>query len=94
MKNLIFNNCKSYEEIEAAILEALENDDLVDGDAAAERWFNDIGWEGDVCHRVIVSTHVSVWNEKLLGEEIYGVIVKEHFIDSGSVNYVYSYHIC
>ena len=93
MKKLQFNECKSYEDIEATILAALEYDELVDDDAAAEQWFKDAEMEGDVHHNVIVSTHVSVWNEEMQGEETHSVIVKEHYIDSGSVDYVYSYSI-
>lgn len=93
MKNLTFNECKSYEEIENTILKALEYDEVVENDEAAEQWFKDAEIEGDVTHRVIVSTHVSIWNEEMQGEEEFSVIVKEHFTDPGSVDYVYSYSI-
>lgn len=93
MKQIKFNNPKSYEDIEATILEVLKYDELVDNDAAAEQWFKDAEMEGDVHHNVILSTHVSVWNEEMQGEEVYSVIVKEHYIDSGSVDYLYSYAI-
>jgi hypothetical protein len=93
MKKLQFNECKSYEDIEAAILAALEYDELVDDDAAAEQWFKDAEMEGDVHHNVIVSTHVSVWNEEHQGEEEYTVRIYEHYVDPGSVDYVYSYVI-
>jgi hypothetical protein len=93
MKQIKFNNVKSREDIETTILAALKYDELVDNDEAAEQWFKDAGMEGDVHHNVILSTHVRVWNEEMQGEETYNVIVKEHYIDSGSVDYVYSYSI-
>ena len=93
MKQITFANCKSYEDIEAAILAALEYDELVDNEAAARQWFKDAGIEGDVISRDIVNTRVSVWNEEMQGEEEYSVRVYEHYVDSGSVNYVYSYTI-
>lgn len=93
MKQIQFNECKSYEDIENAIKNALQYDEVVADDAAAEKWFKEAGIEGDVTHRVIVSTHVSIWNEEYNGEEEYAVIVSEHFTDPGSVDYVYSYSI-
>lgn len=94
MKSLNFQNCNSYEDIENVIKNALQYDEVVENDAAAEQWFKDAEMEGDVHHNVIVSTHVSTWNEEMQGEEEFSVIVKEHYIDSGSVDYVYSYDIC
>lgn len=94
MKKIQFNEVKSYEDIENAIKNALQYDEVVADDAAAEKWFKDAEIEGEVTHRVIVSTEVSFWNEEMQGEEFYSVIVKEHFTDPGSVDYVYSYSIC
>ena len=93
MKNLSFSGCKSREDIEATIKAALEYDTVADSDDAAEQWFKDAGFDGDVTNRVCVSTAVSIWNEKEQGEEEYNVVVKEHFVDSGSDDYVYSYSI-
>lgn len=94
MKDLVFNNCKSEEEVRATIEDALKYDIVVEDDDAASKWFKDAGFEGDVTTHVIVSTHVSVWNEEYQGEDTLNIIVKEHFIDSGSDDYVYSYSIC
>ena len=93
MKQIKFNECKSYEDIENTILNALEYEEVVENDNAADQWFKDAEMEGEVRHNVIVSTEVSIWNEEMQGEEFYHVIVKEHYIDSGSVDYVYSYEI-
>lgn len=93
MKQIKFNDPKSYEDIEATILAALEYDELVDDEAAARQWFKDAGTEGDVISRDIVNTRVSVWNEEHQGEEEYTVRVYEHYVDPGSVDYVYSYEI-
>lgn len=94
MKNLVFSNCKSEEDIRAIIEKALEYDTVVENDEAARQWFKDAGIDGDVTAHIIVSTHVSVWNEEQQGEETFDVIVKEHFVDAGSEDYVYSYSIC
>jgi len=89
-----FSKCECYEDIVTVIERSLEDDGPVEcSDEQAEQWFRDAGMEGEVTHRVIVSTHVSVWNDEAQGEETYNVIVKEHFIDPGSVDYVYSYSI-
>lgn len=93
MKQITFENCKNYEEIEAAILAALEYDELVDNVAAARQWFKNIGIEGDVYTLNIVNTRVSVWNEQMQGEEVYSVRVYEHYVDLGARDYVYSYTI-
>lgn len=94
MKQLVFNNCKSEEDIRAIIEKALEYDTVVENDEAACQWFKDAGINGDVTTQVIASTNVSVWNEEQQGEETFDVIVKEHFVDAGSTDYVYSYIIC
>ena len=93
MKDLVFNNCKSEEDIRATIENALEYDTVVENDEAARQWFKDAGIDGDVTAHIIVSTHVSVWNEEQQGEETFYVIVKEHYVDAGSNDYVYSYII-
>ena len=92
-KNITFSNCKSYEDIEATVLAALEYDELVDDEAAARQWFKDAEMDGDVISRDIVNTQVSIWNEEMNGEELYRVRIYEHYIDPGSVDYVYSYII-
>ena len=92
-KNITFSDCKSQEDIEAKILAALEYDELVDNEAGARQWFKDAGIEGDVISRDIVNTRVSIWNEEHQGEEEYTVRIYEHYVDPGSVDYVYSYVI-
>jgi len=92
-KNITFSNCKSYEDIEATILAALEYDELVDDEAGARQWFKDAEMDGDVISRDVVNTQVSIWNEEMNGEELYRVRIYEHYIDPGSVDYVYSYEI-
>ena len=94
MKQIQFAECKSVEDIENTIKNALQYETIVEDDAAAEQWFKDAEMEGEVLHHVEISTHVSIWNEEMNGEECYSVIVKEHYIDSGSDDYVYSYSIC
>ena len=94
MKDLVFNNCKSEEEVRATIEDALKYDTVVENDDAARQWFMDAGIDGDVTTHVIASTSVSVWNEEYQGEETFNVIVKEHYVESGSDDYVYSYSIC
>lgn len=92
MKKLVFDNCKSEEDIRNAILTALGNDCIVYSDEDAEQWFKDAEMEGDVLHHVIVSTSVHVWNEEMQGEESYQVTVTEHYIDSAG-DYVYSFNV-
>lgn len=94
-KNITFNECKSYEDIEAVCLAALEYDELVDDRKGAEQWFKDAEMEGDVISRDVVNTQVSIWyiNEEMNGEVLYSVRIYEHYIDPGSVDYVYSYEI-
>lgn len=90
MKQITFANCTRYEDIEAAIHAALEYDVLVENEAAARQWFKTAGIEGDVISCDIVNTCVSVWNEEMNGEEKYSIRVIEHYVDSGSADYVYS----
>lgn len=92
-KNITFSECKSYEDIEAVCLAALEYDELVDDRKGAEQWFKDAEMDGDVISRDVVNTQVSIWNEEMNGEELYSVRIYEHYIDPGSVDYVYSYEI-
>lgn len=88
-----FGNCKSKEDIKNVIENVLEYENIVADDNDAAQWFKDADIEGDVTTHVILSTHVSVWNEEYEGEEMFNVIVKEHFVDAGSDDYVYSYMI-
>lgn len=92
-KNITFSECKSEEDIEATILAALKYDELVDNEEGARQWFKVIGLEGDVYSHVLVNTRVSIWNEEMKGEEVYTVRIYEHYVDSSSVDYVYSYVI-
>ena len=92
-KNLTFSDRKSYEDIDAKILAALEYDELVDDEATACQWFKNAGIEGEVISRDTWNTRVSIWNEEMNGEEEYTVRIYEHYVDPGSVDYVYSYVI-
>ena len=94
MKNLDFKCCISKEDIRTTIEDALKYDTVVEDDEAARQWFKDAGIDGDVTTNVILSSHVGVWNEEQQGEEAFDVIVKEHYVDAGSCDYVYSYIIC
>ena len=93
MNAINFLNCKSYEDIENAIKNALKYKEVVADDEAAEEYFRDCGIEGEVCHRTIESKQVTIWNEDHQGEEVYQVTIAEHYVDSGSNDYVYSYSI-
>ena len=66
---------------------------MVDDRKGAEQWFKDAEMDGDVISRDVVNTQVSIWNEEMNGEELYRVRIYEHYIDPGSVDYVYSYEI-
>ena len=91
MKQIQFAECKSVEDIENTIKNALQYDEVVENEEAARQWFKDAEIEGDVISRDIVNTRVSIWNEEMTGEEEYTVRVYEHYVDPGSVDYVYSY---
>lgn len=93
MKQIKFAECKSYEDIENTIMNALQYDEVVENEEAARQWFKDAEIEGDVISRDIVNTRVSIWNEEMNGEEEYTVRVYEHYVDPCSVDYVYSYTI-
>lgn len=93
MKTFNFKGCKSYEDIENEVKKVLKYDTIVDDDDAAEEYFRDCGIEGEVCHRTIESKQVNIWNEEHQGEEVYQVTIAEHYVDSGSNDYVYSYSI-
>jgi len=93
MKQIQFAECKSVEDIENTIKNALQYDEVVENEEAARQWFKDAEIEGDVISRDIVNTRVSIWNEEMNGEEEYTVRVYEHYVDPGSVDYVYSYTI-
>ena len=93
MKKIQFNNVKSREDIERIITDALQYETIVDDEAAAQAYFRECEMDGDVISRDIVNTRVSIWNEENESEEEYTVRVYEHYIDSGSMDYVYSYII-
>ena len=93
MKQIQFAECKSVEDVENTIKNALQYDEVVENEEAARQWFKDAEIEGDVISRDIVNTRVSIWNEEMNGEEEYTVRVYEHYVDPGSVDYVYSYTI-
>ena len=93
MKNLVFQECRNEEDILNVLLNSLKNDVLVKDEEAAKAWFKEAGIDGEVVTHVLVSTHVSVWDEEHQGSATYSVIVSEHFIDAGSEDYVYSYKI-
>ena len=92
-KNIIFNGCKSYEDIEAIVLSTLKYDEVVDDETVARQWFNGAGIDGDITSREVVNANVSIWNEEMNGEELYNVRIFEYYVDSGSSDYVYSYDI-
>lgn len=93
LKQIKFNNLRNYEDIDVAVKAALKFEELVENDAAAEQWFKAAGMSGTVLHNIILSTQVSVWDENMQGEETYKILIKEHYIDPGSMDYVYSYLI-
>lgn len=93
MKQIKFNEPKNREDIENTIIAALKYDEVVSNGITAELWFAANGIQGDVCRRIIFSANVSVWNEEMQGEEIYNVVIIEYYVDSGSVDSVYSYLI-
>ena len=93
MKQIQFAECKSVEDIKNTIKNALQYDEVVENEEAARQWFKDAEIEGDVISRDIVNTRVNIWNEEMNGEEEYTVRVYEHYVDPGSVDYVYSYTI-
>ena len=93
MKKFDFTKCRNEADIRMAILRALENDNLVLNDEEAEAFFREDGFDGEMTTRTIVSEQVSIWNEEMNGEEVYNVIVREHYIDSGSSDYFYSFDI-
>lgn len=94
MKTLVFENCKSEQDIINTVENALEYDNVVVNEEGARQYFRDAEIEGDVTTHVIVSTHVSIWNEKHQGEEVFNVTICEHFVDAGSDDYCYSYNVC
>ena len=93
MKKIVFSDCNSVEDIKTTIEKALEYDNIVENDEAARQWFKEAGIEGEVTTHVIISTHVSVRDDEHQGEVRYSVVIKEHFTDAGSVDYVYSYKV-
>lgn len=93
MKKLEFSDCNSVEDIKATIERALEYDNITENEEAARQWFKEAGIEGEMKSHVIISTHVSVWDHEHQGEVCHTVVVKEHYTDSGSDDYVYSYNI-
>ena len=92
-KNITFSNCKSYEDLEATVLAALKYDELVDDEAAARQWFKAAEIEGDVISRDVVNTRVCICNENMNGEVEFTIHIYEHYVDPGSIDYVYSYII-
>lgn len=94
MKEFIcYNDCKSVEDIEKVIQKCLEYDEVVNNKEEAQQWFKAAEMEGDVISRDILNTIVRIWNTEKNGEEFYRVVIYEHYIDPGSMDYVYSYEI-
>lgn len=92
-KYITFYDCKSVQDIEKTINDALEYDEVVKNEEEAQQWFKAAEMDGELISRDILNTCVSIWNEEMKGEEIYRVVIYEHYIDPGSMDYVYSYEI-
>lgn len=96
MKKINFDGCKSIEEIEERIKDALKYDTIVKDSDAAEAWFvGNFEFEHPkiVWHECIDEDIVPIWNEEMGGDEYYKVRIYAHYIDSGSDDYIYSYGI-
>lgn len=83
----------TLEEIKANIRELLRYEKVVVSDEDAEKWFAESGYDGAVIHQDLYSQEVAVYNEEEGGEESYYVKVTAHYIDPGSVDYIYSFSI-
>lgn len=95
MRKVSFKGCKSQEEIEARIKESLKYETVAENEEAAEQWFaENFGSSSDeVRQETVQSENVSVWNEEMNGEEVYHVCIAAHYIDPGSVDYIYTYSV-
>lgn len=93
MKRFDFTKCRNEADIRSVILTALENEIVVSSDEDARTFFKEQAFDGEVTTRTIVSEQVSIWNEEMNGEEVYNVMVWEHYTDPGSFDYVYTFDI-
>ena len=93
MKTINFEGCKTAQEIEERVKAALEYETIVANDNEAEQWFKDAGYEGDVIHRDVLRKTIWLWDDKMDGEYSVSVAVDAHYVDPGSVDYVYSYSV-
>lgn len=90
--------CESFKQAEDLVKDAIaRHGDLVADNDAAEKYFTELGYEGEVKHNTIINQTISICIEFDTEEEDIWtgakVSVTEHYVDPGSVDYVYSYII-
>lgn len=93
MRKPLFKDGGTYAELRAEIKRALEHEVIVDDDKEAEEYFFQCGVPGQLVHRRIVNALVECKegdNERITA---YEVTITEHYFDSGSTDYAYSYRI-
>lgn len=88
--------CKSEQEIHNLVTNTIAKcGDVVTDDNGAEKYFNDLYDFREVKHVTIINQTIDVC-ETIDDKEVWvgiQVIVSEHYTDSGSNDYVYSYTI-
>ena len=89
LSNIDFSECEKMEDIYNVIREELRYETWVTDDEDAEEYFEEM-YGGEEFDRSDVR-HNYIWKEIVnVDNRDYEVVVYEHYVDSGSVDYLYS----
>ena len=89
LSSLDFSECEKWEDIYDVIREELRYEAWVTDDEDAEEYFEEM-YGGEEFDRSDVR-HNAIWRSTVtIDDKDYEVVVYEHYVDSGSVDYLYS----
>lgn len=88
-----FSNYHTLAEVKAAVLDALGNVTIVENKTCAWMLFMADGFTGEVGTRLVFAQDIELWNGELLRHEKARVRIFEHYVDSNSDNYLYSFSV-
>lgn len=92
MQKLNFGGCVKRKEIKQVVEDYLQYKTVVEP-TKVRRYFQDCGIGGEIHSSTIVSTVHTYWDRKVAREKAYLINIDEHYVDPGSIDYVYSYKI-
>lgn len=90
--NLNFSNCGNRKQVKQVVENYLQYKDTCKTSKVGQ-WFKERGLEGRIQSDDIFNDIVYVWNWRIAEEQAFHVTIKSHYVDAGSVDYVYTYEI-